>query len=137
VNLYTAFGYFEEPEDDRRVATNFVESLRPGGALVMEILGKEVLARIFRPRDWHEAPDGTLLLEERRVSSDWAWLEVRRVVVGGGGRREFDLSHRLYSAAELTRLVRECGAAEAEAVGAFDGRPYDNEAARPVVLGRR
>ena len=34
-----------------------LSSLRPGGVLVMELMGK-VLARIFRERDWREEPDG-------------------------------------------------------------------------------
>ena len=46
-NLYTSFGYFDDPEEDVVVLRNFYTSLRPGGALVMEIVGKEVLARIF------------------------------------------------------------------------------------------
>jgi hypothetical protein len=37
--------------DDRAVATNLFHSLRDDGVLVMELMGKEVLARIFRECD--------------------------------------------------------------------------------------
>ena len=30
VNLFGSFGYFEDPEDDRRVVANAYASLRPG-----------------------------------------------------------------------------------------------------------
>ena len=33
---------------------NIYDSLRPGGKLVLDVLGKEVLAAKFRPRDWTE-----------------------------------------------------------------------------------
>lgn len=45
LNLYTSFGYCDDPAEDQRVLDNFCQSLRPGGALVMEMMGKEMLAR--------------------------------------------------------------------------------------------
>src|SRR5436305_2588561 len=64
INLYTSFGYFDDPDDDRAVLRNVFRSLRPGGRFLMDLLGKEVLARGFRERDWREQ-DGVTLLEER------------------------------------------------------------------------
>ena len=49
LNLFTSFGYFEDPRDDQRVVDNVYASLRSGGVLVMQLMSKEVLARIFRP----------------------------------------------------------------------------------------
>ena len=54
VSLFTSFGYFEDPEDDKLAAMNMYRSLKPGGVLLIEMVGKEILARIFQPRDWHE-----------------------------------------------------------------------------------
>ncbi|NIV31492.1 MAG: methyltransferase domain-containing protein, partial [Anaerolineae bacterium] len=65
INMYTSFGYFEDPAEDRRVAENLCTSLSPGGNLVMDLMGKERLARIFSPRSWDELPDGSLFLQER------------------------------------------------------------------------
>jgi 2-polyprenyl-3-methyl-5-hydroxy-6-metoxy-1,4-benzoquinol methylase len=49
VNLVTSFGYFETPQEHRRVVQNVAASLKPGGRFVLDVLGKEVLARIFQP----------------------------------------------------------------------------------------
>ncbi|MFO7651817.1 MAG: methyltransferase domain-containing protein, partial [bacterium] len=54
LSMYTSFGYFEDPADDARVMANILHSLRPGGRLVLETMGKEVLARIFSPSNWAE-----------------------------------------------------------------------------------
>ena len=53
ISLFTSFGYFESKDDDLRVLRNIHKSLRTGGTLVMEIAGREALARtgsIQRPR---------------------------------------------------------------------------------------
>jgi SAM-dependent methyltransferase len=63
INMYTSFGYFEDPAEDRRVAENLFRSLKPGGSLMIDLMGKERLARIFSPRSWDELPDGSLFLQ--------------------------------------------------------------------------
>src|ERR1039457_5861482 len=44
-NLFTSFGYFEREEDNLRVLRNVWESLRDGGALVMDMVGRERMER--------------------------------------------------------------------------------------------
>ncbi len=137
INLFTAFGYFEDPEDDRRVAETLVGALRPGGALVMDLMGKEILARKFRERDWYELPDGSMMIEERKVHPGWEWMEARWIHVGEGVRREATITHRLYSAVELRDLLMRSGADSVEVFGALDGSPYDHEARRLTIVARR
>jgi 2-polyprenyl-3-methyl-5-hydroxy-6-metoxy-1,4-benzoquinol methylase len=43
VSMLTSFGYFEEQADERRVLENARASLRPGGWLLIDLMGKEVL----------------------------------------------------------------------------------------------
>lgn len=135
INLYTSFGYFDDPGDDRRVLENVRASLRPGGRLVLQTMGKEVLARNFRERDWREA-EGCLILQETRILRDWNWAQNRWVVISDGAAREFLVEHRLYSAAELERLLVECGFSSIEAFGDLAGSPYDHRADRLVIVAR-
>jgi SAM-dependent methyltransferase len=137
VNLYTSFGYFEDMEDDRRVVRNVRRSLVPGGAFVIEMMGKEVLARVFQARDWVELDDGTLMLQERTMTQDWSWMVNRWIFIADGVRTEYPLCHRIYSAAELKRLLAECGFAEMNAYGDLGGAPYDPTARRLVVAARK
>ena len=48
-NLFTSFGYFDDRGDDLRVLRNCHRSLRPGGILVMDMAGKEIVVRQFEP----------------------------------------------------------------------------------------
>ena len=97
---------------------------------------REVLARIFRPRDWYEQ-DGLLVLEERKVRRNWSWIESRWTLISRQRRIDLDLSHRLYAASELTLLLRERGFREIAVHGDFDGSPYDEKANRLVVFARK
>jgi SAM-dependent methyltransferase len=136
VNLLTSFGFFEDQRDDEKVAKNVFASLREGGAFVIEMMGKEILARIFRERDWQEV-NGAIWMEERKVSKDWSWMENRWILLKGGQTHEFRFSLRPYSAAELTRLLTECGFAETEVYGNLAGAPYDHKAQRLVVVAHK
>lgn len=136
VNLYTSFGYFEDRADDERAARNIHESLAPGGRLVMSLTSKEVLAGKFQQRGWSEE-DGTYLLEDREVTDDWSRMENRWILVADGETHEFTVSHRLYSAYELSELLREVGFASVDVYGDLDGRDFDDEAERLVVVAER
>jgi len=136
LNLFTSFGYFEDPGDDLEVARRFERSLRPGGVLVMELVGKEVLARDFEARAWREA-DGTLMLDQRELSRDWGWIRNRAISIRGSDRSEVVFEHRLYSAVELRTLLLEAGFAAVGAFGGLDGRAYDEAALRLVIVARK
>ena len=137
INLYTSFGYFEDPAEDRRVAENLFRSLKPGGSLVMDLMGKERLARIFNPRSWDELPDGSLFLQERKIRDDWTWIENRWILVRDGQQREFTLGHRLYDGAGLRTLLLDSGFESVTLHGDLDGTPYDNDARRLVAVARK
>ncbi len=136
INFFTSFGYFEDPADDRRVVDNVFRSLKPGGVFLLEMMGKEVLARIFRERDWYEQ-EGMIVLEERKVTRNWGWMENRWILLKDGQRTDLTVSHRPYSAVELTSLLAGSGFEVTAVHGDVAGSPYDHQARRLVVLARR
>ncbi len=115
---------------------NARRNLRDGGTLFMDLMGKEVLAGMFRPRDWHRLEDGTTLFVERRLTDDWSWNEVTWSYLKDGELQSADFGHRLYSAAELRRELNDTGFEDVGVFGGFDGRPYDQGAVRLVVVAR-
>jgi len=137
INLFTSFGYFEDPAEDRQVAENLFRSLKPGGALVMDLMGKERLARIFSPRNWDELPDGSLFLQERKIREDWTWIENRWILIKDGQRKEFTLGHRLYDGAGLRALLLDSGFESVTLYGDLAGSPYDNDARRLVAVANK
>lgn len=136
LSMLTSFGYFEDPEEDLLVLRNTLDSLRPGGRLLIDTIGKEVLGRIFQARDWKAVGDEVWLFERRPVRS-WSWMENTWIRIRDGEREEYELGHRLFSAVELMDLATRAGFASAVAYGALDGSPYDEGARRLIVVARK
>jgi SAM-dependent methyltransferase len=135
--MYTSFGYFEQRDDDLKVLRNVLRSLTAGGRLVIEVLGKEVLARIFLPTTCTEAPDGTRIFEQHEILSDWKRIRNRWLVVRGDRARTFELEHTIYSGRELEELMVEAGFEGVRLFGNLAGDPYDRHAARLVAMGEK
>lgn len=134
INMFTAFGYFENPKDDKRVLRNLYLSLRKGARLVMDLMGKEVLARKFLSRNWDILEDGTIHLQERKLSQNWSWIENRWILLKGNKRKDFYLAHRLYSGTELLDLLKEAGFSRVRIYGGLDGRDYNQDAKRLIAV---
>jgi SAM-dependent methyltransferase len=137
LSLWTSFGYFEAPEANVRVLKNVAGSLKPGGQLLLQLAGKEVLARIFQARDWHEQ-DGAFFLQERSVDRNWSWswMDTRRVLIREGQVHDRHLGHWIYSAKELVDMLRGSGFANVDVYGNLDGGPYDRTARELVAVAR-
>ncbi len=136
LSMYTSFGYFEDPADDARVLRNVLDSLAPGGRLVIDLMGREVLARIFTPSNWTEQ-DGALLLQRRELADDWGWVDNYLTVIRGNRRRELHFGTRLYAGTELRALLERVGFVRVRLCGDLDGAAYDHEAVRLVAVGRK
>ena len=136
LSLFTSFGYFEDPAEDRRVLTNAYRSLRPGGVFLLDVMGKEVLARVFRERIWREE-EGIIILEEPRIGKDWGWIDNRWILIRDGEKQEFNFSLRLYSAVEISELLVAGGFDQVDVYGDAKGAPYDHTAKRLIVLAHK
>ena len=138
LNLFTSFGYFDDPADDLRVLGGFHASLRPGGTVVLDVVSKEWLAGNFQRRDWRAFDDGALFLEERTVRDAWSWIDTRWILVTPDGERTtFRFGHRLFAASELVRLVAQAGFVDVAAFGDLSGQPFSLATTRLVVRGTK
>jgi len=136
LSLFTSFGYFKEAEENMQALRNVNDSLRDGGVLLIETMGKEPLARIYQHRDWDEL-DGVFWLAERNVTENWSWMDGRWILVSGDMVQEFKFGHWIYSAFELQQMLRQTGFSRVDVYGDLEGRPYDHTASRLVALARK
>jgi SAM-dependent methyltransferase len=135
-NLFTSFGYFKDKKDDYRVAKNMFVSLKRGGRAIIEMMGKERLAKIFQERGWREI-GSRIILEERKMNEDWSMITNRWIVIQGRKRREFRLTHRIYSATELSNVLKSCGFGIDGIYGDLHGAPYGPYANRLVMVAKK
>src|ERR1043165_2560604 len=70
LNVFTSFGYLDAAEDNLTVLRNAYASLAPGGELIVDVMGKEVLAGwIGRPKTVDV--DGGYVIMRDTVLDDW------------------------------------------------------------------
>ena len=135
--MWTSFGYFEEEGDHARVLHNIVESLKPGGVLVLDLPGLETLCRTLEPVHLTEHADGSLLVERPVLVDHNTRLENEWILIQGEHAERAMFSHRVWSAGEIARLVESAGL-ELDAIdGDLEGTPYDFESGRMYVFARK
>ncbi|MGW4239453.1 class I SAM-dependent methyltransferase [Streptomyces sp. NPDC004749] len=137
LNVFTSFGYFDDPGDNLQVLRNAHDSLVPGGRLVIDVMGKEVLAGWIGRPQLVELDDGGYVVQRDTVLDDWSRLRTDWTLVRGGTAREASITSFLYSGAELRSLFEEAGFTKVGCYGDFDGSPYDQRARRLIVSGVR
>jgi SAM-dependent methyltransferase len=136
VSMYTSFGYFADQDENRRVLSNALASLEPGGHLVVDMVGKEVLAASGIPPRVTEVDGGTLF-RRGTILDDWSRFRNDFTLVQGGRARHGSIVHHLYSAVELKAMLADAGFGAVECFGSFDGAPYDSDAQRLIVRATR
>ena len=136
-SLFTSFGYFEREEEDLQVLRHVHRSLKPGGVLVIDVLGKERLARIYQPVVCTEFPDGTMLLQRHEVRDDWSRIRNEWNLLKDGRYTRFDFEHTIYSARELKERLLVSGFGEVQLFGDLQGARYGADASRLVAVARK
>lgn len=137
LSMFTSFGYFEDAGDDVQVLANTLESLRPGGALVVELMGKEILAAIFQPASVDALPDGSRLVQQREVFDGWSRIRNEWTLIRDGRARTYTFHHSIYSGQELRARMEQVGFVDVRLYGDLEGGPYGPEAERLVAVGRK
>jgi SAM-dependent methyltransferase len=138
LNLFSSFGYFADTGKDLQVLRHLQVSLKPGGTVLLEMAGKEPLARDFQSRSWHRHPGrGEYLLEERHVREDWSVIENHWIWMRGPEQKVFTWYIRLYSGMELKELLYKAGFSTVQLYGSLAGTPYDHTAERLVAVATK
>ena len=134
LSLFTSFGYFEDPKDDLKVLRNVYQSLVNGGVFLIDIVGKEWLARHFVATSSHKLPDGSLMIERREILDDWSQIHNRWILLREGIAVEYHFRHRLYSAQELKDRLEQTGFDQVRIYGDLEGNEYGLEAKRLIAV---
>jgi SAM-dependent methyltransferase len=136
LSLFTSFGYFDSREEDVDVLRNVRASLRPHGVFVMDMVGKEWLARHFQRTRSRASSDGSLLVERCDVVDDWTRVDNEWILIRGDRIRTARFRLSVYSGLELRDRLQQAGFATVALFGDLDGAPYNLAATRLVAVAR-
>jgi SAM-dependent methyltransferase len=137
LSMLTSFGYFEREEEDELVLRNIFTNLKSGGVCLIEVAGKEQIARIFQPTTSEALPDGGTLIQRHAIADDWSRMRNEWIFARNGRRKKFSFEHTIYSARELKERMANAGFKDVKAYGNLDGGEYDLNAQRLIVIGRK
>ncbi len=137
LSMFTSFGYFDDKKEDVQVLRNIVSSLKSGGVCLIDVMGKERLAKIFQPTTSHVLPDGTKLVERHEIFDDWTRIRNEWILIRKGRAESFKFHHTVYSGQELRDRMELAGFTDVRLHGNFEGDEYGPNADRLIVIGRK
>jgi len=138
INMFSAFGYLESEKEDQSVLGQVRRALKRGGLFLLDTIHQAWLLRNFESRGWHAGTDGVMVLEERELDLLTGRNEVTVTLIDPeGARRKYHHAMRIYSAAELVRMVTQAGLTVEAAYGGLDGSQLTLNSNRLVLVARR
>jgi SAM-dependent methyltransferase len=135
LSLYTSFGYFEEREEDERVLENAYFSLKEGGKILMDLPGKELIARDFIPEASYRLPSGAWFIARRSPVENWGRVLNEWTLLEKGKEYSYSFSQTLFSGYEISLFLHQAGFREVQLFGTWEGESYDLGAERLIAVG--
>lgn len=137
INMFTAFGFFENEKDDLKVLKGVKKALKPGGQFLMDVINRETAMRVTVPRTWTRE-NHHVLLEERFFDLFRSRLEMTNQLIQPSGEiKEANFSVRLYSLTEMLGLLNSAGLILTDVYGDFSGDIYNAESPRMIVVAQK
>src|SRR5436190_7893669 len=139
VNLFSSIGYFSDDED-RLLLDRFWRALKPGGLFVLDTRNRDQLVRSLPPEERKRVSGWTLRIENAcdPATSRWRarWFRLKRATAKTKEQAQELIGEseiRLYSAHELSAMLRPERWSRVELYGGLDGTPFSLDAPRLVL----
>jgi SAM-dependent methyltransferase len=138
INMFTAFGYFDDDTEDQKVLDAVGRALKPGGKFLIDLLNTLRIMRDFLPQSWDELPDGTAALTKRDYNLLTGNIEeLRTYIAPDGSKREIHLVWRSYFYTELAKMLNLAGLMPIQVFGGFDSSEFTWDSNRMIVLAEK
>jgi len=135
VNWFTAFGYFDDDDENRRVLRSAHGALRPGGRLLIENNNLAGLLPLWQRAIVVERGDD-LAIDRSVFDPVTGRATTDRVLVRDGRHRRFTFSVRMFVAVELRQWLIEAGFSSVDSYDA-EGEPLTASGRRMITIARR
>ena len=103
----------------------------------MEMMSKEIIARIFQPTCSHDIPDGSVLIERHEIINNWTRVKNEWILIKDEQTKTFNFENTIYSGQELIDRLLLAGFSEVLLFGNLDGDEYNINAKRLVALATK
>lgn len=141
INMFLAFGFFEEEVDNVKVLANFYRALKPGGRFLLhtDVNPSRIVSGSYRLHEHRNLKSGrTLEIVEsfdparRRLNGQWILID------GAGVRDELPpYSCRVYTPGEITSLCKSVGFESVRLYGGWDGEELRDDSEEMIVVASK
>ena len=136
LNLFSAFGYFEDDAENEQVLHQVATVLKPGGVLLLDLANRDYCLLRLWPNTWQRLGQAAVLEETTfdaltsRFTTTFTWAE--------DGKWE-SLTHRVrhYTAPELAGMLERAGLTPVAYYGDFEGEEFDLYSSRLIVIAEK
>ena len=136
LNLFTAFGYFEDDTENQEVLHQIHRILRPGGHVLLDVANRDYHLLSMWPTSWQRV-GSALILEETsfdpvtcRFTTTFTWVD-------GKERESLTHSVRHYTAPELKTMLQTAGLLPIAVYGGFDGSELELDSKRLIIVAQK
>lgn len=137
LSMFTSFGYFDDKNEDLQVLRNILASLKPDGVCLIDVMGKERLAKVLEATTSDVLPNGTQLIQRHEIFDDWTRIRNEWIVIRKGKARRFKFHHTIYSGQELRDRMELAGFVDVKLYGNLAGDEYGQNAPRLIAVARK
>jgi D-alanine-D-alanine ligase len=103
--MANSFGYFADPDDDRRFLREVYRLLAPGGSLLLDLANRDFITNGFKPLSWHEADEDVVICRQRVLDHDIIYSRELVLSKKQGLIRDETYCVRLYTPERITDLL--------------------------------
>lgn len=137
LSLFSSFGYFPDEQEDALVLRGIRNAVREGGALLIETMHRDLIAREYVERDWWETPENDVVWVEREFDAvEGISRETLRWRSPDGSTGAKPHTIRVRSATEWLQLLESCGWMPQEWLGDWEGTPFELSSERLIIVAR-
>ena len=137
LSMFTSFGFFDDKNQDVEVLRNMYDNLRPGGTCLIDVMGKERLAKILQDTVSEVLPDGSKLVHRHEVFDDWTRIRNEWIIIRKGRAKSYKFHISIYSGQELRDRLEGVGFQKVKLYGNLDGEDYGPDTERLVAVGQK
>jgi D-alanine-D-alanine ligase len=136
VNLFTAFGYFDDEAENEQVLHQVCRVLKPGGMFLLDVSNRDYYLMRLWPNGWRRHGRAVILEDTSfdpvtgRFTMTFTWAE-------GANWESLTHSVRHYTAPELAGMLRRAGLTPVAYYGDFDGSDFELHSRRLIVVARK
>lgn len=130
-NLFTSFGYFDQPEENHLVLRNVHDALQPNGWFIMDYLNPNYVSRHLVASSRHDA-DGIRFNISRRIESGRVIKDIE--ILDGDIRQHFQENVGLFGHAELSGMLLTAGFRIDTCWGDYGGQAYSEDSSPRMIF---